>query len=353
MAVKMHSLEERRRRLEGVQHALLVLGDGKEHAARELFERPENATNPESGYSKADLAWQTRALTQLHDLGLIDRTGAHGPTRKYRLREGASLDPYLDEEKAAFLLWDSGMQVLREQRPSVTPPPVLPGGMKTAIDVEDHDDEAHEDERAVEDEPLPIDPTEDLFGRFLAVLERMDQRLTAIEAVQASASSLTAPAVSSDALATKNDLGDAAVQILQLLDPRLAKIEKEITVAAEAQLHLPAVDMRSLTPALDAMSKRLMNLDSAMHALQTDMTKQVNRTQDMVTKQLVDKKRYDDLCGRIDQLGNASVTLINYTARLLSSLRVLIQGDAGRFNDAVLTGLIDFDIDTKKSGGAG
>lgn len=324
------SVEERKRRLEGVQHALLVFGDGKEHSARELFERPENATNASvSGYTKADLAWQTKALSTLHDLGLIVRTGAHGPTRKYKLAEGADIDPYLSDEGAASLIWATGIDMFRtapeESEPVQTEAPFSSEPPEGASD-------------ASEEESVPsMDPSQALLSKLLLVLEGFDERLRKLDERITNVSG-SAPTLTS--LATRDDLGEAAVQILQFLEPRLAKLERQVASSVEAQLSLPAVDLRTITPALDAIGKRALDMDDRLRELQTDMRKQVNRTQDVATKQVVDKKRFDDFCRRIDEVLDACDRVIGYNVRLITSLRVMVDGPVAETNDAVLSPLL-------------
>lgn len=334
--------EERKRRLEGVQHALLVLGDGQEHSARELFERPENATRPESGYTKADLAWQTKALSTLHDLGLIVRTGAHGPTRRYKVAEGADLDPYLSDEGAASLIWETGIHMLRAPSVSELPPPEpSTDDMSAGEDGEDAD------------APVPsTDPAEVIFSKLLLVLEGFDERLKKIDARVSAEPPSVAPA-------TRDDLGDAAVQILQFLEPRLARLEKQVASAVDAQLSLPAVDMRTITPALEAIGKRVLDIDGAVRELLTEMKKQVNRTQDIATKQLVDKKRFEDFAKNAENLSEACDGLGRYTSKLV---RVLTDGieaaqeaevESRSRQGAILSPLIDYARSASKKGTGG
>lgn len=302
--------EERKRRVEAVQYALVMLEDGQEHSSRELFARPEGATSKtHPNYAKADLAWQSRALTTLFDLGLIVRTGAHGPTRKYKLAQDANLDAYLSEEGAATLIWGTGAQMLEE-----TPARAL-SETNDADDASGTSLAPPPDESApeiVEPVPVSIDPSQALLGKLLGVLEGFAERLTVIE------QKIDVPRA--DFVKEHPETVGLAVRLLltetlnETVGPRLTAIE--------AHLARPtASDPSALAPALDAMGKQLVDLGDAMKTLQTDMTKQVNRTQDVATKQVVDKKRFDDLCWRIDDLSGACGIVVRETSKLIVSLR--------------------------------
>jgi hypothetical protein len=164
----MTSIDERRRRLEGVQHALLVLSDGQAHTGRELFDREQTGERGES--------WQYKALSRMHDIGLVSKVGAPGLTRRYRLAPGASIDGYLLGDASAIFIWDTGDEVLHEQ------PKKLVNLPEDLFDpVPDDETEGPATEAAVEQEQGDEDAMTKLLSKLFTVLESFDGRLKTID----------------------------------------------------------------------------------------------------------------------------------------------------------------------------
>lgn len=324
--------EERKRRVQLVHHALLVLCDEQDHSSKELFDRPDNATSKSENntYARANLAWQQKVLHTLFNLGLIVKTGAHGPTRRYKLAQGASLDPYFSDEGAAALIWESGTTML-DERASVPPPAASEA---TLADDATAPPEP-ESEPAVEPAPMSVDPSQALLGKLLNVLEGMADRLTKIEERIASPPP--------DYVRDNPETVGLAARLLftetlnETIGPRLSVIEEHLAKPS---------NVSALAPPLEAIGKQLLDVDTAMKTLQSDMTKQVNRTQDVATKQVVDKKRYEDFCDRINDLCAGCEIVLRETSKLVVSIRDL----GNKPPPPNLEALIDYATD-KKAGG--